>query len=555
MAFGFLNSVLSVTSDGFDYSVDPAIQGYSTQLILNSDSLSVTEFTTVICDETGTPSSDTGVTHITSATITRNAGLSTPYCTLVLEWSDNGAAFLAGYIAVIKVNTTASVILNINNGVLAETPTLVFTNTAEPFNILVETDVPNPSGYDQSITLALDNSSLALQNPFTVAIYDAAGTTLLDPAPLTAVVTKNTISSQYCTLSLNWLSDYMTTLKAGLSVTIRVNNEADVELNINNTVAASVDNIFLETDVKLDASVLRFDGTPVTTIDTYFTVNQSLTVPAEYTGVVYAEDGVTVTTDPFTVTLIPVGSRLVKMTLLFTSFDTIQFGVRRKVKISNTWDIFVELNYGTSFVSGNWSNSDDTTSLSNLDFNEGLKTRTLNNKLKSIYQTCLLTLNQLKKYISLYSYRDKYLQDIIDFAIHSGVAPDSLSASLVYSGNNISSQSTIYPLSRSRNNLIRITYNYGTYNVVRFQKRSGTVTNENLETTTQSLLNGFSINAINSNGVLLYNLGYVTINRQQQEYNVGYLKDYDAGNTAAENTMSDFKYYKIYRMIGWTVNS
>jgi hypothetical protein len=69
------------------------------------------------------------------------------------------------------------------------------------------------------------------------------------------------------------------------------------------------------------------------------------------------------------------------------------------------------------------------------------------------------------------------------------------------------------------------------------------------------------VNAIDSSGNLIYNLGTVTLTRSSTPtiYSIPYLKDYDSTlasdviATDPDNILSDYKYYQTNTITGWTV--
>jgi hypothetical protein len=159
-----------------------------------------------------------------------------------------------------------------------------------------------------------------------------------------------------------------------------------------------------------------------------------------------------------------------------------------------------------------------------------------------------------------YFFKEKYLSDIIEFAIEAGSTLENSNAVITYnSDGTINYIIKTYTTSRGRNQQVKITYTYGNFNIIRIQKR-GNVEIQ-LETTVASLITGFKIDALNNSGALIYSLGSVAINRSASPtlYSIPYLHDYlDTGNPTIDainpdNIMADYKYYRTNTITGWTV--
>lgn len=314
---------------------------------------------------------------------------------------------------------------------------------------------------------------------------------------------------------------------------------------------------FLENDLKFDASGLTIGVGSTSKVSYTLTLDQNSTIPNTFT--------VTTSGSPFTPTLTKINNQeyLLELTLN-QPLANIKFNTNHVLHIvadtTDTTDINVEINYANSFSESNWQNSADAISVDDIDWKGPFTSLSLNNRLRSILTNAINALNQARLNTKFYFFKEKYLSDIIEFAIEAGSTVEDSTAVITYnSDGTIDSIIKSYGSGRLRNQKIEIVYNYSNFNVTRIQKRG--VVETTLETTVVSLVTSFDINALNNSGNLIYKLGTVTINRTGSPalYSVPYLKDYvDTGNPLVDdilpdNIMSNYKYYKTNTITGWTV--
>ena len=198
----------------------------------------------------------------------------------------------------------------------------------------------------------------------------------------------------------------------------------------------------------------------------------------------------------------------------------------------------------------NWDNSTQVTSdIQDFGQHNQLITATANNVFRSLLNTSLTALGQAKNAIKYYSFKNKYLNDIIDTVIN-GATPNPSNVVLTSdTNNNITAMNIIYD-----NRIVLITYNYIEADVERLQKRGAIYTL--IDTTQATLLNSFTIDIVNSGGALIHRLATVQINRSYSIYFNQYLSDYIPVNGPDDpsNILSDYKYYRSNLITGWTVS-
>lgn len=318
---------------------------------------------------------------------------------------------------------------------------------------------------------------------------------------------------------------------------------------------------FIENDLKLDASGINIGGSG--TITTTLTLDQRNTIPATFT--VTVPNNVDDDSIPYTATLVKgTDNQTCTLTITFSQpAANVRFGTTRTLTVSSSsgdFSLNVEINYTNAYIANNWTNATASTTLDNFSNKANLTSSPLNTKLLALLQSATNSLNQVKNYIKYYSFREKYLSDIIDFAIASGSSMEATTGTITSnSDNNIISIVKDYEVGRNRTERIKIEYTYGNYSIIRLRKRDSTYTE--LETTTMSLLDSFIVKAIDGSNNTIYKLGTVTITRSVTPtiYSNPYLLDYDDSlpletiDTDPDNILSDYKYYKTNVITGWTV--
>lgn len=318
---------------------------------------------------------------------------------------------------------------------------------------------------------------------------------------------------------------------------------------------------FLENALKLDASGLNIGGGGQLIATLTLDQRSSIAISTFTVTVPPNEDAST----PFSVTLVKTSSQLCTLTITFNQpIQNVRFGKNRTLLItannSETFNLDIEINYTNSFSSSNWSNASAITDLDDIDFKGPLTSASLNNRLLALLHSAITSANQIKNIFKYYSFKEKYLSDIIDFAISAGSSLEP-STSIITNNSNGDITSIIinYNTGRNRTEKIKITYTYGDYTIKRLRKRNSTYTE--LTTEMISLLNSFRVDAIDNSENIIYNLGVITINRSADYtiYNIPYLKEYNATlppetiDIDPDNLLSDYKYYKTYTITGWTV--
>jgi hypothetical protein len=312
---------------------------------------------------------------------------------------------------------------------------------------------------------------------------------------------------------------------------------------------------FLENDLKLDASGLTIGTGSTDKISTHLTINQTSTAPTTF--------NVTTSGSPFSATLTKVGGSTQDCLLEITfnqPLANLQFNVNHALTITaNTGDTYtlnVEINYANAFNSSNWTNSADVVAVDDIDFKGPLTSLSLNNKIRSILTNAIDALNQARMSARYYFFKEKYLSDIVEFAIEAGSTLESSGAAITYnSDGTINYIVKTYDTGRGRNQKVKISYTYASFDIIRIQKRG--ITETNLETTVSNLVTDLQIDALNNSDLKLYTIGKVHIERNSSAtlYAIPYLKDYNNALTATDpdNIMADYKYYKTNTITGWTV--
>lgn len=314
--------------------------------------------------------------------------------------------------------------------------------------------------------------------------------------------------------------------------------------------------IFLENDLKFDASGLTIGTGSTSKLSAYLTLNQTSTIPATFT--------VTTSGSPFTPTLTKITDQNYRLDITFDQpLANVIFNTNHVLHIvantTDTADINVEINYANNFSSANWTNSADAISIDDVDYKGPLTSVSLNNRLRSILTNAIDALNQARLNAKFYFFKEKYLSDIIEFAMAGSTLEDSGTEIFYNADGSVDYIYKTYGSTRLRSQKIEIVYNYANFNVTRIQKRG--VIETTLETTVTSLVDSFDINAYDNADNFIYKIGHVKIDRTVTPtlYSVPYLKDYvDNGLPLTDpylpdNIMADYKYYKTNTITGWTV--
>lgn len=314
---------------------------------------------------------------------------------------------------------------------------------------------------------------------------------------------------------------------------------------------------FLETSLKLDASGLSIGSGSNNTLVASLTIDQRSTPFAltSFTATVPANFDATV---PYTLTVTKINTQLCTLTITFAQpVANVRFDEVRTITIhgsnGDTYTLSLEVNYANAFVGTNWANSAESLSIDDIDLRGPLTSNSLNNRLRGLLHSSITGLNQVRNYIKYYYYKEKYLNDIIDFAIMAGSGIESSSTAVVFDTNgNITSLITTYG-----SRYVRVLYTYGNYALNRL---AGVDQNTPLTTETVSLLNSFTVQVVDAATVganVIYTLGVVTITRNlsQVNYSIPYLADYNNALPSSDpnNKLSNFKYYRTYTMTGWVV--
>lgn len=217
---------------------------------------------------------------------------------------------------------------------------------------------------------------------------------------------------------------------------------------------------------------------------------------------------------------------------------------------SSTFDVYVELNFASKLTPDYWDNSSQSiTDISNFNSHKSLTTLTVNEIFRSLLNTSLTALGQVKNLVKFYYFKNRYLNDIIELTL-AGINPETNTTTVTYnSDSKITSSKIVY-----EGRIVKITYNYTNISVIRLRKRGAVYTVLD-DTGISSLLSSFTVAVVDSNDVVLYTLGTVTINRAETIYSNPYLSDYIEanGDTDSSNILSDYKYYRGYFITGWSV--
>lgn len=321
---------------------------------------------------------------------------------------------------------------------------------------------------------------------------------------------------------------------------------------------------FIENQLKLDASGLSIGSNTNNTIIANLTLDQrSIGTTSFPTIDIYdiTNTNIITTNLPFDITLTKsLTQNCILQITLNKPLSDVKLNINRKVRITSnlgeTFDLYIEINYANNFSIDNWVNSEEVISVDDIDFHGPFTSLSINNKLRALLSSLINSLNQARLNTKYYFFKDKYLSDIIEFAIEAGSTLENSSSSITYnSDGTISSILKIYNTGRNRTERIKITYNYATYSITRVQKR-GAITTD-LESVNTQLINSFKIEALDNTNAVIYTLGQIIINRNAIPtlYSVSYLKDYNNGLTPTDpdNIMADYKYYKTNTITGWTV--
>ena len=324
--------------------------------------------------------------------------------------------------------------------------------------------------------------------------------------------------------------------------------------------------IFLESKLSLDISDLNIGTGSNNSIEFYLTRDKrSTTDPVTLSVTVSDANSVDVTGQHFNVAASVLGAspnyvnKRYKLTLSFPyPFANVKFGQLYKLHIvapgGDYHDLFVELNYANKFVSTAWGNADEISSLvDDIDLKASLSSKPVNNRLRSLLQGIITSLNQAKQLYTLYRYKDKYLDDIINFAINTGnLYEPSVTSLTTDSNNNIATVITTYGAGRSTTIKLKLTYTYSNKNLDRLKGSNNTIV---LETKQVSTLDTIKIEVLSDADAVIYQLGEVSISRELKTYSISNVAAYDANKapTDYENLLSDFRTYRTYVMTGWTV--
>lgn len=273
-----------------------------------------------------------------------------------------------------------------------------------------------------------------------------------------------------------------------------------------------------------------------------------------FTVTYYENDNVTplISNFPFTATVVQISSQQYRIDVTNYSATAI-FGFKYRLTLTSstgsTVDVYIVIGYSTNLVPTLWSNSPQTTDpLENFGEHLALTTPNANLVFRALFNATINAYEQIKNYIKYYSFKHKYLNDIIDLSIH-GITPIASDTVVTYdANNNIETITTTYS-----GRIVKITNTYASSTITRLRKRNGSYTD--LDSNTISLLDTFTVDIINGSSQLLYRLATVTINRSTGVYTNHLLSDYveSAGDTDPSNILSDYKYYRTSLMTGWTV--
>lgn len=314
---------------------------------------------------------------------------------------------------------------------------------------------------------------------------------------------------------------------------------------------------FLETGLKLDASGLAIGTGANNTISVGLTIDQRSANLPSFTASVPANLDATI---PYTLVVTKINAQLCKLDIIFDKpVANVHFGETRTLTINggggNTYSLPLEVNYANSFNTTDWTNSSEVLSIDDIDIRGPLTSVSMNNRLRALLHSSLTAFNQIKNYIQYYSFKEKYLHDIIDFAIMGGSSLEPSVSTISYnSDGNVTQIITDYQAGANSRSITRlkISYTYANYTLNRLM---GSDANTPLTTETISLLNTIKIEALDNSNNSVYTLGTITLNRAVNVSSIPYLKDYNVALLPSDpdNKLSDFKYYRTNTVTGWTV--
>ena len=323
---------------------------------------------------------------------------------------------------------------------------------------------------------------------------------------------------------------------------------------------------FLETNYVADASNLNigYGSTDNIVIRLQYNMN-GLTSPTSFTVQQYDSTNTSVITTglPYTVSVVTSDLTSALLTLTFNYPATnVLFGLKRKLTITTagvSTDIYVTTDYSNTFNETSWTNAADVTAVHNIEPSGPLTSGSLNNILRAIYQAALTAYNKVNQLLVRYSFKDQYLQDIIDLAISAGVALDESYTNVTYNsdGTLATIVTAYYGKYRNivRSSKLKITYTYASvdpmssapYTIARVIMRSGVGTPG--ATSSVNLLTALSIQALDSSDNRLFDVANILFTRTLKTYANPYLLDYDV----TLDNLSDYKYYQTYVITGWAV--
>lgn len=322
---------------------------------------------------------------------------------------------------------------------------------------------------------------------------------------------------------------------------------------------------FLEKSISVDATGVIFGNTDETAkVSVGLTLDKRSNDSGNFTVNVPINDGDTL--PPYSATLIAVPDSS-ECVLTFT-FDRpaniVRFNYVRTLRImrgGNETTLDVEINHADKFIIANWQNANNTNTIDDIDLRASLTSRIVNDRILGVFRVAKTALNRAVENARLYSFKRKSLPDIIDFALGIGACPTPGIAEIVRNANNDVEKVVIEYTSDERGPFKRVAINYvySDYNVTSVVKHGGPATNMLLKTT--PLLNSININLLDSENKVAVELGSITIHRAEKEIAIDGLPDYNAAlppeeiNINPDNIISDFKYYKISVITGWTVKA
>lgn len=310
--------------------------------------------------------------------------------------------------------------------------------------------------------------------------------------------------------------------------------------------------------LKFTDSIFKVDVSDLPeTITIPLTLDQSSDAGITGCSITYYDiDNITaITTNlPFTATIVKVDTQ--NYNLVITGYSSsVIFGFNYKLTLtsntSSAFDIYLELDFASKLIPDNWSNSSQLIgNISNFDAHKSLTSLTANEIFRSLLNTSLTSLGQVKNLIKYFYYKNRYLNDIIDLAMN-GISPEANTSTITYNADGkISTVKITYA-----NRIVKISYTYTNISIVRLRKR-GSIYTVLDDTGISSMVSSFNISIVDSSDNVLYTLGTVTISRAETIYSNPYLSDYVEanGDTDPSNILSDYKYYRGYFITGWTVS-